>query len=280
MFKKPYLKYLLVFNVFLFGAIFLQACNSLETNIDVDLPAYDRKLVVECYITAGKPYKMLLTESVSYFDKATVPVVNFAKVYITHAGVTDTLKFKTVIDSASLKVYNYQSTTIAPDDANQPFALYIKDLQGRIVTATTKLPPPLVVDTVYYKFRPSGDTSKASITARINAKTGEENIFRFFLNVKDSIEVTTSSRIIDDRFVRNDTISTFTTYRFERGDSIWVNIYRINQEYYDFYTSSRAAFNANISPFSQSVRLKSNIEGGIGIFTAVRPYRKLYIIGK
>ena len=70
-------------------SILISACNSLETNIDVALPAYDRKLAVECYIEAGKPYKMLLTESVSYFEKATIPVVNFAKVYITHAGITD-----------------------------------------------------------------------------------------------------------------------------------------------------------------------------------------------
>lgn len=256
------------------------ACNNLEKIIDVALPAYDKKLVVECYIIPNKPYKLLLTQSVSYFDDASLPFVNFAKVYITHAGITDTLTFNMVIDTISQKIYNYTSKNIAKVDAKQPFALFVEDNEGKTVTATTTLPPPLIVDSVNYIFKNNDTTNEALIKAFISTKVGEENIFRFFLNIKDSMGGNSSNRIFNNRFAQNQQIATFTTYRFKTNDSIWVNIQRINLEYSEYYNSTRGAFNANVSPFSQSVRLKSNINGGIGIFTALRSYRKLLIIGK
>jgi hypothetical protein len=258
----------------------LSSCGNLEKNIEIEYPAYDSKLAVECYLAPGKPYRLLLTESVTYSDAAILPIVIYADVYISHAGIIDTLKYKPQIDTASLKVYNFQSEKLADDDIYQPYLLYAKDAKGRIITATTSLPPPLVIDSLYYRFNPSDDTSKAAIISTIRAKSSEENYFGFFLNIKDSLQGTSSNRVIDNSFVKDEKLSTFTTYRFERGDSIWVNIQRINKEYYDFYNSTRAAFTANLNPFSQSVRVKSNVQNGTGIFTALRPYRKKMVIGE
>ena len=53
--------------LFLFALTIFASCD-LEREIDVDLPEYQNQLVVEAYLEAGKPYRLLLTESISYFD--------------------------------------------------------------------------------------------------------------------------------------------------------------------------------------------------------------------
>jgi hypothetical protein len=257
----------------------LSSCGSLETNVEVELPKYERKLVVECYLEKGKPYRLLLTESVGYTDPEIIPFVNRAFVTISRNGQIDTLKYQTTIDSLTFKIYNYSSSKILSDTSDVPFDLYIKDRQGRVVTASTRFTPPLIIDSIYYKFSAS-QPEKARITARVKANPTEENVYRFFLNVKDSITGTQSSRILDDRLLQNGEINTTTTYRFDKGDSVWVNVHRVDKAYQEYYSSVRGAFNANFNPFSQPISIKGNINGGIGIFTAIKTHRRRLIIGQ
>ena len=52
--------------IILFSAL-LMGCN-LEQEIELDLPEYDSRPVVECYLEAGKPFSLLLSQSSPYFD--------------------------------------------------------------------------------------------------------------------------------------------------------------------------------------------------------------------
>ncbi len=49
------------------GLLTLNACN-LERNVEVNLPEYTNELVVECYLEPGQPYRLSLSESISYFE--------------------------------------------------------------------------------------------------------------------------------------------------------------------------------------------------------------------
>ena len=46
---------------------FFSACN-LTNDVNIDLPDYDRQPVVECYLEPGKPFRLLLSQSYSFFD--------------------------------------------------------------------------------------------------------------------------------------------------------------------------------------------------------------------
>ena len=100
------------------------SCNRTK-NITVPLPAFNSQPVVECYIEPGQPYRLALTESVSYFSAPTLPIIPHALVLITHNGVTDTLKFQAIPDSIDGKAYNYVGDTSikVPFDYNSPFTL-------------------------------------------------------------------------------------------------------------------------------------------------------------
>jgi hypothetical protein len=68
------------------------ACQKLENTIDIELDDSGHNLVVECYIEAGQPYQLMLTETKSYFDITNIcPFVRNALVVITQNGVKDTL---------------------------------------------------------------------------------------------------------------------------------------------------------------------------------------------
>ena len=46
-----------------------------------------------------------------------------------------------------------------------------------------------------------------------------------------------------------------------------VTFFNLSEEYYRYLRSVRLADNANGNPFAQPASIKSNISGGIGIFT-------------
>ena len=63
-----------------------------------------------------------------------------------------------------------------------------------------------------------------------------------------------------------------------KGDTIISTLFHIDKAYYDFRESVQNAINSNGNPFGQPGVLKSNIEGGLGIFTGLTFDRKTLII--
>lgn len=265
--------------VFLLVAITC-ACNKKKA-IKIVLPSYESKLVVECYLEPGKPYRLLLTESVSSFDTLTAPNVSGAVVAITYKGVTDTLKYITFTggNTDPKKVYNFVGSTIVPMEYNEPYTLFILDERGRVVTGTTSLLPPVAIDTVEFKYD-TDDTLGYAIT-RVVDNPLVVNYYRYvLLSVqKDTTQV--QSLYFDGQ------LSSSSPYLIKSGNQILVksrnefsknpnrkdkhllNLYHIDQAYYKFLKSVNDSQDANGNPFAQPPSIKSNVEGGVGIFTGL-----------
>ena len=81
-----------------------------------------------------------------------------------------------------------------------------------------------------------------------------------------------------DQLINGQDIVSSTGYRFEPKDTLYWQLYHIEQAYFDFLQSASAASSANGNPFAQPALLRSNINGGVGIFTGLSMTEKIIII--
>ena len=255
----------------------LASCSKLEKEIVLPQPPHDSKLVVECYLEQGQPYRMVLTESVNYLASLEIPVVNQANVEISYGGQTDELQNVNRIDTANRKAYNYSLEKEVLGGPNTEYTLEATDSKGRKVTGSTRFLPLVTLKDITWKFN---DKDKAYLTARFDDPADTEDYYRFVIN-RDSLTGKVETRFtLDDRFATNNEIPLGTGYNYEDGDTIFVTLYHIEKVYYDFLESTNRAANANGNPFGQPSLVKSTVQGGIGVFTTLVYDRKRLIIKK
>jgi hypothetical protein len=278
------------------------SCDSLERDIDLNLPEPERILTVECYLIAGEPYRVLLTETKGFFENLDAcPLVKGATVIIKHNGVSDTLReafyFSDNCPSDSLfgfipyfnadftRFYNYGSNTICTADYDNDFELEVIDPQGnRHAIARTRFLRPVPISNMALNFK---DTMASLIVSapddintvdfyRLMLHKGSLTDSAGFFNVcKDPVF---DLSIDDSRFFNNGVIAFGTGYDFNIGDTLISSIYHIEKEYHDFLETIADAESANFSPFAQPSRVLTNIQGGQGIFTTLSFSRDTVIV--
>lgn len=283
---------------FIFIACFLSvlACENMETVVKIELPPVEKELVIECYLEAGKPYRLMLTETKDYFeDIDACPFVRKAVVVISHAGVRDTLReapflndncdrsdsppfgFWPFFNDHFTRFYNYGSWTYCPLDYTQPFTVEVWDtLNNRYAKATTQFQPPSPIKQFYSEFNNAG---KAYVLLSTQDDPTTEDYYRLTLHFSSLVHNDNSfpgplartpefDRTIDDQRIFNGKeVTTASNYKFESGDTLIGTIFHIDQAYHDYLESVDDAQRANFSPFGQPAVIKSNVEGGTGIFT-------------
>ena len=98
-------------------------------------------------------------------------------------------------------------------------------------------------------------------------------IHRDSLNQKADVDFS-----LDDTFATNNEVTIGTGYNYRKEDNLYVTLYHIEKKYYDFLQSVESAANSNGNPFAQPARVKSSVQGGIGIFTTLVYDRKEFYI--
>ncbi|MFK7772564.1 MAG: DUF4249 domain-containing protein [Saprospiraceae bacterium] len=252
----------------------------LEKEVDLELPTYENKLVVECYLEVGQPFLAIISESVDFFADPGLPVISGASVTITHQGVTYPLNGGVFSDPTGTKLYNYGSTAICPANYEEDFTISVSDGNGRVASATTQILEPILIDTLEIVWMPD-DPTKALVFTRFQDPPDQDNFYRrmfqsggTFGEGSDEQDFTTTDNFstVDNEIVYG------TGFDFMKGDTVISTLYHIDQAYYDFQESVQAAINSNGNPFGQPSVIKTNIEGGIGIFTGLSYNRKTLII--
>jgi Domain of unknown function (DUF4249) len=243
---------------------------SLEREININLPAYGKQLVVEFYLERNQPVKVLVTESDPYFDTLRFPFVKNAIVLLNAVGVgEDTIPFLPAIDIESRKFYNYGRADVIISDTSVEYSLSIRDSIGRELTGKTRFLPLPDVDTIEVRYSPDAD-SLAGFLVWLNDIPDQTNFYRIIMNV-DSL---TGSPSVDFTFTDNGLngkrFPIGTSYRFERNHKMIIRIYHIEQQYYNYLRSMEAASRANGNPFAQPATILSPMKGdGFGIFTTL-----------
>ncbi len=253
----------------------LSACN-LEKEITVELPPYESKMVVECYLVPNEPYRLALQRSTSYFSAPELPDVKNALVIIKHRGVSDTLRYQPVLDTLNLKAYNYVSDKRTPPHYGEDFELYIKDSTGQEVRAKTTMRRVVEFDSIRWKFREKDST--AYLVMYFFDKAEEENAYRLTINRNvPSGERKGDFEFPDDLF-SGETVPVGTRYEYRANDTLVLTIYHLERIYWEFLESKEDARRSNFNPFAQGSQVATNIVDGFGIFTALSFDRETVII--
>ena len=263
----------------------LFSCN-LEKEVDIALPDYNSRYVVECYLEPGKPITLLLTRSAPYFepfpelnqDFLSKLLVDSAEVSINYNGVDISLENQLIINPLTSKVYNYYSSVIVPFDTIRPFELSITTQDGQTISATTNLLPIVPIDSVVVQF--AEEDTLARVLTYITDNPAQHNYYRRTLHESSLDSTAVQDFSVDDRFAEG--VLVFGTgFNYAEGDTLIMTIFHIDKPYYDFLESLTGAVGANGNPFAQPSPILSNLEGtagAIGIFTGLSYYRLMIVV--
>lgn len=269
----------------LFAGLCLSACN-LEKTIEVKLPAHESKLVVECYLEHGKPYRLLLTESVNYFSSPALPNVDDATVVITHQGQSVLLEYKPQLDTLTGKIYNYVSDKLVDSTGGGTYRLEIRDTRGRRITAETAFLPKVPITEITWEFEDKNkeeksSTAKALLLIRHPEDPNQENYYRMRI-LRDSAKklINELDFVYRGLFATNGEVTLGTSYRFKDKDTLQVILYHIDRRFYDYFRTVDDAIGANGNPFAPPASIISGVEGGWGVFAALSYDQKTVVIRK
>jgi Domain of unknown function (DUF4249) len=252
------------------------AC-TLDKSIPIDLPPYQNQLYVECYLEPGRPYQLALQESVGFFSAPNLPVVSGAQVVITYRNERIVLQNRVVVDSAQRRAYNYVANRNVPFDYTNEFTLQITDQQGRQLTGRTRLLRPVRFSVLTWAYRERD--SAAYLLARFPDNPNETNYYRYITHKGRFLPNNREQDLeIADRTFNGESMLLASGYNYKRGDTLIASLYHIEKPYFDFLESTEDAYFANISPFNQPSAIRSNVQGGIGIFTGLSYDRRVIFI--
>lgn len=260
-----------VFYTLLLPLLFLLASCNLEQEVDIKLPPHESQLVVECYLSPGKPLRAVVLESVSYFNEPELPLVPGAEVFLRYKDKTVKLAFSPFQDKATGKYYTHRSSQVLRVSPGDTVTLEVSDNKGRRVTGSTTILQRVPIESVEWKFN---DKDKAYLLTSFQDDPDEENFYRYMTH-RDSLSRGTQRDFVSsDQLTNGKRVSYGSGYDYEKGDTLIVSLFHIEKQYYDFLSSVSDAKNANGNPFAQPSRVVSSVEGGIGIFTNLAYVRK------
>ena len=270
--------------IILASLIFIVSACNLERSVDLNLPTFEPKLVVECYLEIGKPYRVVLTESVGYFGAGLtgdLPVVGGATIVITYDGVRDTLEESLFFDfvGGQLKVFNYGSNTIVPENFTNEFHLEVVDSLGRTLTASTQMKVPIPLDSIQNIVL---QDSSVSILTIHTDPISEKNYYYRTLHrtnlIKDSLII---GFVLDDEFINNEATNQMIVGAppfFQYGDTAIVTLFHITEGYANFLSTTGDAEQNNGNPFATPGSIQSNVSGGLGTFTGLNYVRDTFYL--
>lgn len=266
--------------ILLFPAgLLLFAC---EKQLDLNLPVGEQKMVVEGWIENGKNAEVLLSLTAPYFSS--IDSSNLFEYAVTHAKVTlfteDSAEILTLKrNSDYFPPYVYRSVDIR-GVAGKTYTIEVV-LNRDTVTATTRIPEPVSLDSVWFAPDPGLDGS-GRIWARLTDRADRENFYRILYRRKgkDSrylpgslstfSDVLFNGKTAEMGFTRGYTslLSQGEDTYFHAGDTVGIRFCSIDKEQFDFWNGYQNEVISSANPLAAgNYMLKSNIKGGLGIWT-------------
>lgn len=271
-------------------ALFLSAC---QREIDLNLPDYQSKLVIEGTIENGSPAMVMLSKSIPYFSEINIETLmtdvlvngTQARVFVTsETGETEELKW-TISPEAPYYVAFMGSQVIGREETHYTLRV---EYDGKTYNAETYIPKTFDLDSIGFSQSVELlNDSKASIRVLMTDNPYEENYYAFFCKVKcpkmeDRIWVCGLPVAFDDRtfngmqfnyevsragysvllsgMLSEEDQRNFRRMTFRPGDTVYVKHTQVDYHTYKYLISagSEAAFGSN--PFVASVPPVSNFD--------------------
>lgn len=259
--------------------IFFQAC---EKDLDLKLPSTPPKIVVEGWIENGQYAEILLSHSAPYFSRIDSTTIGdfgetHAKVTIYSDSENEILTLKP--NENYFPPYIYKSLDLKGESGKSYFLEIVSE--GDTVTASTVIPEPVQLDSVWFETDP-GMNTRGRLWVRLSDDGTRDNYYRLLYkrkgrdtryiatNISTFGDVMFNGKTVELGFLRgfSSLISLEEDNYFEKGDTISVKFCTIDEVQYNFWNVYQAKVLASANPLATSNNhLQSNVNGGIGIWS-------------
>ena len=268
-------------NLILSFFVVLTSCNNDDISKQISV---ESKIVVEGSIEEGDVAKVVLSRIVPIgvaVDSSTILnyVIRSAKITVSDGEKEEVLRLKRDNDRIPPFVY-FGSEIIG--EAGNTYTLKIEYLNKRI-SGTTTIPQSVpILSADYIKDKPADKNGYVFI--KFKDPVNEKNFYQVetLLDKHDSIYIPALyGNLNDDNFIAP--VVSFQIFRgksfsfedhsdykpnFEDGDLIYVKLRTMNKEGFEFWNSWQNEIINGQSPiFPNTTSLKSNIDGGIGVWS-------------
>ena len=279
----------------LLGMIFTQC----QKEIEVDLPDYERKIVIEGSIECGEPAMVMVTRSVPYFSTMNIETL-MNDVFITDAEVTVTSSTGqseqlTFTLNPEAPIYMAYTGHTLLGEPGKSYTLTVR-YGGKEYTSTTSMKEPIRLDSAWLAFINETDTmptSRIQLTDRPN--THDYYMFRIKVHGKklhDRLWVTSLPVAFDDatfngqtvnyEILRSNPSSLFMAemtdeereeyYRitYRKGDTVYIKTSILDYDAFKYWSAMSYELAVGQNPFMSPAPVPCNISGEnvIGNWTA------------
>ncbi len=266
-------------HLLIFSFINLLLLSSCERSIDfVD---YQEQLVVEGRIENEQTASVLLSTSVSFTEELNqssllAHAIRSAKVVISDGEEEEVLQLKTNYEK--LPPFEYVSSKIKGEvGKTYTLSIYYK---GDTITAQTYIPPPVYISSLSFEKKNENDSvgyiilgfkNESQFNYQVSTRImGAEHLFRTTLFGNVDRTQYPANQPINIQVSKGVVIYPETNYSTSYPDSalIEVKLSTQTQESFDFWTSyQNEIINSQNPIYPSTTSLKSNIKGGIGIWS-------------
>jgi hypothetical protein len=243
------------------GMLLLLGCQ-LEDNVNVKLPPQNPSLVVEAVLRPGKPMELTFTESGKMSDSLSQKFVENAIAFFVVGNDTIPLKNRCYVRPDDDVAINYTSEVLLPRREEGTLKLYIQS-GANILTSEARFVKPVVIK----ECRVAGLNVDAVVD---NIYDGSDRLFRMEVFLYLGKERKATYRDVYNFSNDNSAeIKLHLNLENKKRDSLKVVVSHISKEYYEYIYSCARALDAFYSLLTVPTPIKSNIKGGVGIFTVV-----------
>jgi hypothetical protein len=261
-----------------FITLLILAC---EKELDLNLPVTPSKLVVEGWIENGMRAEIILSHSMPYFSS--IDSTTFDEFRATTAKITMVCDQEEEIltlrsNQSYFPPYIYRSDRTG--ETGRTYSIEVI-LNRDTVTATTTIPEPVPLDSVWFE-KDAGMETKGRLWVRLSDNPNQQNFYRLLYKRKNKDDrfLATNFSTFNDKMINGKTvemgflrgissmIALEEEYYFETGDTISVKFCTIDSEQFDFWNVFQGNVISSANPLATSNnQLKSNVKGGLGIWT-------------
>lgn len=270
----------------LFLMIGLYSC---QREIEIELPNAEDLIVVEGRIEVGKSPIIFLTKNRGFFKEFPSDLTTLIAEFVIQDAivtVSDGIQSEILEFTINLNAYPfvYYTGTLIKGEIGKSYTLSIQ-ANGKNLSATTFIAPPIAIDSSWFDLNPF-DVNEDSLGLSYSTISDPDtfgNSYRIF--AKRNSEFTyypVSGGAFNDEFVNGQKITFFygqgekpfessgdfvpEEFFYILGDTIFLKLTSIGRAEYDFYATLDQAINSNGNPFAAPTLVKSNIEGGLGVW--------------
>ncbi len=274
------------------SAVCLSSCRK---DVQLELPEYTQKVVIEGSIETGEPALVFLSYSTPYFED--FDFSDPQQVFIKGARVvlSDGLQTDTLTEPAPSTGYLYVGTSIRGAEGRS-YTLQVT-VDGRSYQTSTTIHEPVPLDSLYFK---GERDSLGFVWQRFTEPKGTGQAYRWMAKRigRDQYYSAPFNSVFDDKFIDGTSFEfaydrgrqpldssnvDFERGYYKRGDTVAVKFCRIGRREYEFWSSYYLNKSSNGNPFSAPINIRSMFndqEHAMGAFIGYAPYFDTLVIGR